>query len=265
MEGTEIGHRAARIDGLVCDLDGVVYVADTQIPGAVAKLNEAMDSGIRVVFCTNNSRLTIAQYEEKLSRFGVAVSQEQIVTSASVTGEFLASHEWGSSAIAVGGDGVHEALRSAGIEVVAPPETKADLVVVGWDLDLTFETLKRATLAITRGARLVATNDDAAYPAPEGLWPGTGAIVAAIERATGETAVVIGKPHEPMMAAVERRLAGCERIAVVGDRPDTDLAGGLTRGWTTILVLSGVTPMEDVAAVQPPPDVVVDSLGDLDL
>ena len=249
----------------MCDLDGVVYVADQPIPGAVDKLNEATRSGVRVVFCTNNSRLTIPQYTAKLSGMGVDVSGDRIVTSASVTGDLLAESGWGSSAIAIGGDGVREALESAGIEVVPEPGTKADLVVVGWDLDLTFETLKRATLAITGGARLVATNDDAAYPAPEGLWPGTGAIVAAIERATGATATVVGKPHDPMMSAVAERLSGCERIAVVGDRPDTDLAGGVSRGWKTILVLSGVTKAEDVAAVQPAPDLVLDSLGELEL
>jgi len=157
---------------------------------------------------------------------------------------------------------VREAVTRAGIAIVPEPGHDADLVVVGWDLEFTFEKMKRATLAITNhGARLVATNEDAAYPAADGLWPGTGAIVASIEVAAGTKATVMGKPHAPMMDAAARRLEGCDHVAVVGDRPETDLAGGRSRGWTTILVLSGVT--RDASTVDPEPDLVLKSLADL--
>ena len=203
----------------------------------------------------------MAEYVEKLGGVGLHVDPADIVTSSVVTGEVLAANGWGRSAVVIGGDGVREALTKAGIEIVDAPSYDADLVVVGWALDFTYDDMKRATLAITNGARLVATNEDAAYPAPEGLWPGTGAIVASIEVAAGVKAEVMGKPHPPMMEAAARRLEGCERIAVVGDRPDTDLAGGHSLGWTTILVLSGVTT--DATGVTPVPDLVLDSLADL--
>lgn len=240
-----------------------MYVADEPVPGAIEKVRELRGAGVRVVFCTNNSRPSIEQYRAKLGAMGLEVTRQDLVTSSVVTGEVLGESHRGARAMVIGGDGVVEALKQAGLEVVPPPTHDVDLVVVGWDLDYTFEKMKRATLAVTRGAKLIATNSDAAYPAPEGLWPGTGAIVASIERATGATAEVMGKPHPPMMDAVAQRLAGCNRIAVVGDRPDTDLAGGAVRGWTTILVLSGVTAAPD--GVEPKPDVVLDSLADLQL
>lgn len=238
-----------------------MYVADEPIPGAIEKVRDLRERGVRVVFCTNNSRPTIAEYVAKLGKMGLDVAPDDIVTSSVVTGEVLGQSNTGGTAMVIGGAGVSEALEGAGIEVVDPPSIEVDLVVVGWDLDYTYDKMKRATLAITKGARLIATNDDAAYPAPDGLWPGTGAIVASIERATGVTAEVMGKPHEPMMDAVARRVEGCEHIAMVGDRPETDLAGGAARGWTTILVLSGVTTSPD--GVEPIPDVVVESLADL--
>lgn len=237
-------------------------MADRPIPGAAAKLNGLMSAGVRVVFCTNNSMPTVAGYVKKLGAMGIDADPADIVTSSVVTGEVLAAEGGTRSAVVIGGDGVREAVTGAGIEILPPPRHDADLVVVGWDLEFTFEKMKRATLAITNhAARLIATNEDAAYPAPDGLWPGTGAIVASIEVASGATAEVMGKPHPPMMDAAARRLEGCRDIAVVGDRADTDLAGGLSRGWKTILVMSGVT--SDASKVEPAPDLVLGSLADL--
>ncbi|MBW3594428.1 MAG: HAD-IIA family hydrolase [Actinobacteria bacterium] len=262
MERAEGGHLASRIDGLVCDLDGVLYVGDTPIQGAAERIARLADDGVRIVYCTNNSKPTVAQYVDKLTAMGLEVDPDDVVTSSVVTGEVLAADGSGRSAVVIGGDGVTEAITAAGIDIVPEPRAEADLVVVGWDLDFTFDKMRRATLAITNhGARLIATNEDAAYPAAEGLWPGTGAIVASIAVASGATAEVMGKPHRPMMDAVARRLEGCERVAVVGDRPDTDLAGGLSRGWTTILVLSGVT--KDPSRAEPMPDVVLQSVAEL--
>jgi 4-nitrophenyl phosphatase len=137
------------------------------------------------------------------------------------------------------------------------------VVVVGWDPGFDYEAMKRAALAVRAGAELIATNDDAAFPAPEGLWPGAGAILASIEVASGRKAEVMGKPHVPMMDAVARRVAGAERIGLVGDRPETDLAGGRARGWTTILVTSGVTTPADAYGIDPAPDLILSGLSEL--
>lgn len=252
-----------RIDGLVCDLDGVLYRGDVPIPGAIEKLRELSEAGLRLVFCTNNSNPTVDAYVSKLGRLGLDVARDQLVSSAVVAAEVLAGSA-GSTAIVIGGDGIREALATAGLREAESDAREADLVLVGFDPTFTYAEMKRAAFAVRDGAALVATNEDASFPAPDGLWPGAGAILASIERATGARARVLGKPNDPMMDVVARRLKGCRAVAIVGDRPDTDLAGGVARGWKTILVLSGVTEERDVPKVTPRPDLVLGSLAELE-
>lgn len=258
----------AAFDALVCDLDGVLYRGDDLVPGAPEAIERLRASGVRVLFCTNNSRSTVEDYVAKLTGLGIAVGAEDIVTSAIVTAEVLRDRGFaGKTAIVVGGEGLRSALSDVCISVKDDPGVSvADLVVVGWDLDFTYDKMKRASIAVGRGAKLVATNDDASFPAAGGaMWPGTGAILASIEKATGVTAEVMGKPNRPMLDLLAARLEGSRSIAAVGDRPDTDLAGAAARGWTTILVLSGVTPEEDVQRVSPRPDHVLTSIADLQI
>jgi HAD superfamily hydrolase (TIGR01450 family) len=249
-------------DGLVCDLDGVVYRGDEAIPGAAAALNRLRETGVRLIFCTNNSRGTVSEYLDRLTRFGVTVSDSEIVTSAVVTGEVVRSR-WrtGATGLVVGGEGLRLALDEAGVAFVS--ESPADFVAVGLDFDFDYDSLRRAAHAVREGAALIATNDDAGLPTPDGVWPGAGAILAAVETAAGVQAEVMGKPHPPMMETVARRLTGCRHIAVVGDRPETDLAGGRARGWTTILVISGVTRAGEAGRVEPAPDLVLGSIAEL--
>ncbi|MEA2477730.1 MAG: hypothetical protein QOC87_1929 [Actinomycetota bacterium] len=253
-------------DALVCDLDGVVYRGDRVIEGAPDALKRLAGEGVKVVFCTNNSRSTVDDYVKKLTGMGVDdVEPQDVLTSGLVTARVLRGRGYaGCRAIVVGGRGIVEALSAEGIETdVDPASSKTDLVVVGWDPGFDYETLRRASAAVRAGASLIATNADATFPGPDGLWPGAGAILAAIETASGVRAEVMGKPKPPTMDAIEALLDGRQRIACIGDRPDTDLAGGVARGWTTILVLSGVTTKEEVGAIDPPPDYVIDSIADL--
>jgi 4-nitrophenyl phosphatase len=252
-------------DGLVCDMDGVIYRGAEPIPGSVEAIRPLREAGVRILFCTNNSRSTVEGYVAKLGGMGIEAGPADILTSAVVTGEVLAGRDLeGKRALVVGGDGVREAVAAAGLEIVEDPEgRRAEVVTVGWDPGFTYTRMKEASLAVRAGALLIATNDDASFPAADGLWPGAGAVLASIETASGATAEVMGKPHEPMMRAAAARLAGCERIAIVGDRPDTDIAGGSAMGWTTILVLSGVTVRADLDSVRPVPDLVVERLVDL--
>jgi 4-nitrophenyl phosphatase len=254
-----------RFDGLVCDLDGVVYRGDHAIEGAAKAIDALRSEGIRVVFCTNNSRSTVEQYVERLAGFGIAVTADEIITSAIVTADVLQRRGFsGKTALVVGGDGIKKALSDVCVSVKDDPAVrKADLVVVGWDPSFDYNAMTRAAHAVRSGAAFIATNDDAAFPAPDGLWPGAGAILASIETASGRKAEVMGKPHAPMLDAVAARLQGCDSIAVIGDRPETDLAAAPERGWTTILVLSGVTRPEEVDAVDPRPDLIVNSVVDL--
>ena len=253
------------LDGLICDLDGVMYRGAEPIEGSPQAIERLVRLGVHVVFCTNNANPTIDRYLEKLSSMGVPIERDDLVTSAVVVAEVLSDEgAAGCSAIVVGGEGLREALRSIDVVVDDDPSSRAaDYVIVGFDPEFTYEALKRASFAVQDGAELIAANADASFPAPDGLWPGAGALVAAIEVASGGRARVMGKPHEPMMRVAKRRLGEASRIAIAGDRPNTDLEGGLAMGWETILVLSGVTPREQLDEVKPKPDIVLERLADL--
>lgn len=253
-----------RFDGLVCDLDGVVYRGDVPIPGAAEALAALRARGVRVAFCTNNSSATVADYVARLATMGVPAHAQEIVTSAVVTAEVLAQRGLGGRrALVIGGRGLRQALSHAGLVIEEPTSTAIDVVAVGLDTSFDYGALRAAADAVRRGALLVASNDDATLPVPGGEWPGAGALLAAVETASGRPGEVMGKPHPPMMDVAEARLRPSRHIAIVGDRPETDLRGGAAKGWTTILVLTGVTPAERALTVEPRPDVVVRSLADL--
>jgi HAD superfamily hydrolase (TIGR01450 family) len=249
------------IDALVCDLDGVVYRGAEEIAGSVDALNRLRSRGVRVLYCTNNSRSSVAGYLAKLSGLGLDVDRDQILTSGVVTAEALVERGLSPAPVLViGGDGIREELRNAGF--VVEPGARPDLVLVGWDPGFDYDAMRSATVAVNGGASLIATNSDASFPAADGtLWPGAGAILASIERATGVRAEVMGKPHAPMMDAIERRLSGARAVAAVGDRPDTDLAGARSKGWATVLVLSGVVGSDEVDGLDDPPDHVARDLA----
>lgn len=263
------GGRAATtlsVDGLVCDLDGVIYRGERQIPGAADALAALAAADIPVVFCTNHSRLTVAQYRERLNGFGITVDDDAIVTSSVATGAALAGRGLtGARALVIGQDGVHDAVAAAGI-MIEPDGSRADidLVVVGWDDRFDYDVMRHAATAVRRGAAFIATNDDATLPrSDDSVWPGAGALCAAIAVAAGREPEVMGKPHRGMMQAAQQRLAGARCIAIVGDSPASDLAGGRRMGWKTVLVLSGITDRAAAAALSPPPDLTLDSIADL--
>lgn len=253
------------LDALVSDMDGVVYRGDEAIPGVGDAVARWRERGKRIVFCTNNSHHTIEEYVAKLARAGIPAGPGDVVSSGVVLTEVLRERRaGGKKAIAVGAQGLRAGLADAGVTIDDGDAVDGiDYVVVGWDGGFDYGKMRRACLAVRAGAELLATNSDATFPAPDGLWPGAGAILASIEVSGGKRAEVLGKPHPPMMEAAARRLEGCTRIGIVGDRADTDLAGGVARGWTTILVTSGVTTPAEAESVSPRPDVVLPSLASL--
>lgn len=252
------------IDALVCDLDGVVYRGSQQIPGSIEALTRWRESGRRFLLCTNNSASTDEGYLTKLAEMGLPCTTDEILTSASVTRDILLERGVSGSAYVVGGAGVVAAASAAGLEVLAEGSFETpSVVLVGWDRGFTWDKMRLAATAVRDGAMLIATNSDATFPAPDGLWPGAGAILASIETASGVKAEVMGKPHLPMMEVAAKRLKGSAGIAMVGDRNDTDLDGARLMGWTTILTLSGVTDRSQAAQISPAPDLILESLADL--
>jgi 4-nitrophenyl phosphatase len=248
------------VRAVLFDMDGVLYRGKQRLDGAVELLEFLQQQGIPVACITNNASMSPAQYEEKLHGMGLLLRGDQVLTSALVTARYLrSSYPRGTHISMVGMRGLREALFADGwfVEDDQAPE----LVVQGADFDLTYATLKRATLLIRAGARFIATNPDLTFPSEEGLIPGAGSIMTALAAATGVTPLVIGKPA-PTMFTVAAELLGSPAAAtlVIGDRLDTDIAGAQAAGMPSVLVLTGVSTAEEAAAGPIVPDLVVADL-----
>jgi 4-nitrophenyl phosphatase len=239
----------------VLDLDGVVWRGDEPVDGSSEAVAALRDRGERVVFVTNNALRTRAQVAEKLARHGIADAAAEVFTAAMAAAGLV---EPGERVVACGAEGVNDELTRRGAVVVE--EGPADAVVVGLRLDFDYDLLTRAMLAVRAGARLIATNDDPTYPHDDGLLPGNGALVAAVERASGVEAIVAGKPHPPMAALVLSHVGPGRRGVVVGDRPDTDGRFARALGYQYARVLSGVTSRADLP-VEPMPESVSEDLA----
>ena len=252
---------AERYDCILFDLDGVLYRGEQTITSAPPTMARLRELGVRVVFLTNNSSRTPRQVADKLRTHGIDADPEEVVTSALATAEMLAERG-GGRAFVIGMDGVREALADAGIQIVDGRSGDADLVVVGFDANATYDALKTASLLVERGARLVATNADASFPAADGLWPGAGALLAVITTTTGVRAEIVGKPFASLFEFGLRR-GGGGRPLVVGDRLDTDIEGAIDLGWDTMLVLTGVSTRADAETAGLRPTVIAEDVSAL--
>jgi HAD superfamily hydrolase (TIGR01450 family) len=242
--------------GWVLDLDGVVWLGDEPIPGSADAIARLRAAGERLAFVTNNSFGTRSAVAEKLARHGIEGAGD-VITSAMAASALVQPDE---RVIVCGGPGVAEALAERGATVVTDDDDiSADVVVVGYDPGFDYARMKRAAQAVRGGARLIATNDDATYPTPEGLIPGAGSILASVVTASGATPEVAGKPHRPMVDVVRAHLG--EATIVVGDRPDTDGRFASAMGVPFGLVLSGVIGADDLPVTPEPQFVAADLAG----
>lgn len=250
---------------LIIDMDGVLYRGAQPTPGLTSFFATLAERGIQFSLVTNNSGRSREDYVAKLRGMGVEVGVSAVLTSAAAAALYLRQRARPQARIYVVGE---EALRSAVFgeadrQYVWDEETP-DYVVVGVDWGCTYEKLKKASLAIRRGAEFIATNADATLPTEEGELPGAGALVAALEVASGKKPLVLGKP-EPLLfrLALESLGASTEESAVIGDRLSTDIAGGQRLGLTTILVLTGVTGPADLETSAIKPDFVFNDLTEI--
>ena len=234
---------------LICDLDGVVYLSESEVPGSGEALTRLAEAGWELVFCTNNSTRTAEDTAGKIRRVtGFPAGASSVVTSGQAVATLLEPSE---TVYVLGGPGLAEAVRTRGC-VITDDWSAAEAVVVGLDPGLTYERLSSAVLAIGGGARFLASNHDATYPTPDGLKPGAGAIVAAVVRATGVEPIVAGKPHPAMRRLLASKAAG--ETWIVGDRDDTDLVMGRSEGWFTAHVATGVGKRLEITATVSVPD-----------
>jgi HAD superfamily hydrolase (TIGR01450 family) len=256
---------ADEFDGFLIDLDGVVWVGREPVAGAVEALNALIESGKELVFVTNNPGRPPSTYAERLREAGVPAREEQIVTAGVVTAELAARRAGaGAGCFVIGATAFREAAAAAGLELLDREAGRAArAVLVSGHRGFDYEELLTATLAVQKGAMLFATSRDPNLPMPGGAWPGTGAVLAAIETATGATAEVGGKPEPPLFELARERIAGAERLAMVGDRIASDIDGGRRAGLETVLVLSGASSREEAEAAEPGPDYVIDDLTGL--
>lgn len=247
------------VDTVVCDVDGVIVLGSSPVPGAGEALTKMRAAGMRVLFITNNSTKTRQDVVFRLTEtVGYTTKPETIISSGWATGILIADEH--RAVHVLGSPGLCATLRETGVNL-ADDWTEADAVVVGLDFDLTYRKLADTALAVQNGATLYATNTDSSYPTPEGLHPGAGSLVALIETVTGIEAIPCGKPYEPMRNLLADFVDG--NAVMVGDRADTDLALGKAEGWGTALVLSGVTKSVEEVPPEYRPDLVLGSIAEL--
>ncbi len=255
------------IRGLILDADGVLWKDTTPI-GDLPRIFDRMHAlNLKVMLATNNATITVEQYLEKISGFGVKLEPEQIVTSAhGTTAALLKAFPKKGAVYVVGETGLVTALCDVGFTTITDPDDERPVVavVVGMDRSLTYQKLRRAMWHIRAGARFYGTNPDATFPTPAGLVPGAGSMIAAIRAAAGTDPVIIGKPSPFMFTlAAERMQLEMRQILAVGDRLETDIAGGQGVGARTALVLSGVSTEEQAHHWMPQPDLIVKDLATL--
>jgi HAD superfamily hydrolase (TIGR01450 family) len=259
------GTLAGRFRGVVFDLDGVVYLGDEVIAAAPAALDQVRGLGAKVAFVTNNSYRPPGLVAEKLNRLGVKAAEGEVATSAQATVRLLGGRDGldGVRVLVIGGPGLRRALEAAGARLIDGAAWRdAEVVAVGFNPDLTYAQVRDATLAIRAGARFVGSNPDTTLPTAEGLWPGAGATLALLRASTGVRPEVAGKPERALLETAAAAI-GPGPYLMVGDRADTDLDGAQRLGWSTALVLSGVTGLADLPDLAVAPDHLLRDVGGL--
>jgi HAD superfamily hydrolase (TIGR01450 family) len=233
-------------DAALLDLDGVVYLGGTPIPGAAAGLAAASGRGMKLAYVTNNASRTPHAIAAQLVAMGIPATAADIVTSAQAAAHVLADRlPAGSPVLVAGGAGLHQAVRERGLRPVTSAAVGPLAVVQGYSPHIDYGLLAEAALAINAGAWYVLSNADPTLPTPRGPQPGNGSLAQVLIHATGVRPVVAGKPEPPLHAeSVER--VGAKRPLVVGDRLDTDIEGAFRGGADSLLVLTGVTRPADL-------------------
>lgn len=252
------------IQALVIDLDGVIWRGETALPGAHEFFDMLDERKIPFVLATNNAATSPEQVSRRLELIGIQASTEDVLTSGLASAEFLRRElPPGASIYAIGENPLKTALAHAGFSLTQDAND-ARAVVVGLDRQMTWEQLAEAALAIQAGTLFLGTNPDVTFPIERGLVPGNGALLAALETATGVKAMIIGKPEPHLyLQAIARLQTEPKHSLVVGDRLETDILGGQRAGMMTALILTGVTQRHELASSPIQADYVFDDLPQL--
>ncbi len=239
-------------DLLLLDLDGVAYVGERAVPGAVAALEEVRRRGVPVCYVTNNASRTPYDVAELLGRVGIPATAEEVLTSAQAAAELLAQRlPPGSAVLVVGTSALAQEVEACGLTPVSVAAHKPAAVVQGYGPEVGWWHLAEAAVALNEGALWVVTNTDRSVPSERGPLPGNGALVAAVATATGrQPDAVVGKPYPTLFSSAAHRYPA-RRPLVIGDRLDTDIEGAVRAGYDSLLVLTGVTSAAEALMAGP--------------
>jgi glycerol 3-phosphatase-2 len=245
-------HLAAGYDLVIFDLDGVIYLTDEPIDGAVEAVERLRAAGTSVAYATNNASRRAAEVAAALTGMGVPAKPAEVLTSAGAAAALLAEKlPAGSPVLVVGAEALRAEVRDAGLLPVEALEDKPAAVVQGYGPDVGWRVLAEAALSVRAGAIWMATNTDRTLPSPRGPLPGNGSLVAVLRTALDrDPDVVVGKP-EPALFTTAASQAHASHPLAVGDRLDTDIQGAVTAGIDSLLVLTGVSTPADLLAAAP--------------
>ncbi len=286
----------------IIDMDGVLWQGQQPLPGLIEFFQTLRDRQLRFILATNNASQTPEQYVAKLAKMGVTVARDEILTSAQAAALYLkqsfngneqhpdpsavaqgsaatpstsastslpravegAAHVNGTRVFAIGEDGVRQALTENGFKLCDLYELDAQFVVCGMDRGLSWDKLATATLNVRAGAKLIGTNPDTTLPTERGITHGNGAILAALQTATGVAPLIIGKP-EPLMyqQAMARLQTDPDTTAAIGDRLETDILGAVRAGIPSLLVLSGISSRDELAGLDYQPTWVMQNIAEI--
>ncbi|MBQ4556429.1 MAG: HAD family hydrolase [Clostridia bacterium] len=247
--------------GFICDMDGVIYHGDRILDGVADFVNWMIENDKKFVFLTNSPEKTPHELSMKLERMGLNVTPDHFYTSAMATAAFLSSQMPNCTAYVIGEAALTKALYDHNIYM---NDVNPDYVVVGETRTYSFEKIEKAIELVNKGAKLIGTNPDITGPTTHGIMPATGALIAPIEIATGKKAYFVGKPN-PLMLRHGLKKIDCHsgEIAFIGDRMDTDIIAGIESNVDTILVLSGVTALDDIDKFPYRPKFILGGVGDI--
>ena len=245
----------------ICDMDGVIYHGNKILDGVTEFVNWMIDNDKKFVFLTNSAERTPHELSMKLERMGLDVKADHFYTSAMATATFLHSQNPDCTAYVIGEAALTKALYDHRIYM---NDVDPDYVIVGETRTYSFEKIEKAISLVLKGAKLIGTNPDITGPTEKGIMPATGALIAPIEIATGKKAYFVGKPNPLMLRHGLNRLnCHSQDIAFIGDRMDTDIIAGIESNVDAVLVLSGVTKMEDIDLYPYRPKYIFGGVGDI--
>ncbi len=256
-----------RYDSILLDLDGCVRVGTAATPRADEAIAALRQAGKGIAFVTNDPSLSPEDTVRQLWGLGVRASVLEVVTVGGALQQSLAEAPGLRNAFVIGSAAIHRHVELAGVGILNHTDmaTRADVVIVAGHDNFDYGTLRIATQAVLEGAHLICAGRDRTFPMPDGFWPGTGAMVSAVEFATGRRAESVGKPEAPIFrTALER--AGNGAALMIGDNIAADVAGAHGIGIDAAVVLSGQATRADAEAAldgDRPIVGIADTLADL--